>query len=157
MSRAAAAIEQISILSPADTELLALVECLRARSDLDADRHGTARLEATTAILLIRGMQGEPSGRVLVRVLASTAQLAYRSGDILTARSRAREAVTIAGAALGPDDPDTAIAWQVLAQSCAAAGDTVAASAALRRAQAARDSQNSPDLQTPPNSQDWLW
>jgi predicted Zn-dependent protease len=105
---------------------------------------------------LLRGAEGESSGRVFVRVLAIAAHLACRLGDIVTARSRAREAVTIAGAALRPNDPDTAIAWQVLARTCSAAGDTVAASAAQRRAQAARDNEDSPDQETPTADDEWL-
>ncbi len=121
-----------------------MVECLRARLDLEASRPGAARLSATIAIGLARRLENEEANRTLARVLISTSRLACDLGDIETARARAREVLAIAQAAFGSIDPDTASAWAALAQANQAAGDGVAAHAAQRQADVARASRDGP-------------
>ena len=145
MTRLSAALVDSVGLSAEQTSVLAVVECLRARLDLDAGHPGAARLDAATAVAMVRRFDGDESSRTLVRVLMRTAELAGDVGDLHVARSRAREALAIAQAALGVADPDTADAWAVLGQACQAAGDHVGASAAGRQARLARQSEQTPN------------
>jgi Tetratricopeptide repeat len=119
------------------TSSLALVECVRARAEMQVGQRGAARLSAAIALALVRRLEGEDAARALGRVLISTARLACDLGDVEVARRRAREALAISQAALGSIDPDTAWAWHVLGQTCQAAGDPVGANAARRQARAA--------------------
>ncbi len=117
-----------------------LAAVLRVRADLDLQSAlpGGAATSALTALSLVRSSPSGQSSRALVRTLATVVTVACTTGDVELARRCAREALVTAQAALGPEDPDTAAAWQSMSQALEAAGDQVAARAAGRQAETIR-------------------
>ncbi len=117
---------------------------MRAHLDLETGQSGGAALSALTALGLARSGRLRDSSRVLVRTLATVVQIACATGNVEVARQRAREALAVAQAALGPEDPDTAAAWRTLSAALEAAADLVGARAALKEAEAIAKRQTPP-------------
>ena len=65
MARLAGAVSAQAKLSNRETFVLALVECLRARRELQAGNTGSAQLSAVVAVTLARQLEGDEVARPL--------------------------------------------------------------------------------------------
>jgi tetratricopeptide (TPR) repeat protein len=114
-------------------------ELVRARTYRLAGDRSRTRATLAKALEFARRLPADDGVRLVVQALCDMGDLDRDDGRLESARSALEEAVGLARERLGPNDPDTASAWNSLGMWYRYHGDLPAAASAYRSARSAHE------------------